>query len=401
MLRTIRHLGLAAARWSLIAILTACGAAATSPSSEAAPSVTESPSASPSPEIDVASAFAEIMGSSTFSVESQISGSIEVGAGEGAISGSLVADAGGNHLVMEITLPGQASQVTETINAGGMSYRREGDLWFLAGDVSNGDDSFAADLGNLESLRDEGVVERDGDRLHRLVPSQPLDLDASSLGFDDPSVSGFQADVEFFATDDGTPAGLVISAQWEQDVNGEPMDATMTLDYAFTSVGEAVDIVAPEELWLKFTSDAFGYQMAYPSTWDFQHFPAEGEFPAADVFLAPATVGAVATEVDVYHYPDLEAGIVPNAWFRDSGLLLEETWGTSLETSELIEVNGIEAQLFTLHGVQEGGNDTYFQEAAIFAGSVAWDVDWYSQPGMEMADRELFVKMLSTFRPTQ
>lgn len=401
MVPTIRQSGLAAARWLVIALLTACGGAATSPSSDVRPSVTESPSASPSPDIDVASAFAEIMGSPTFSVEARISGSIEVGQGEGAISGNLAADAGGNHLVMEKALPGQASQVTETLNVGGESYRREGELWFLAGDVGNADDSFAAALGDLESLEDEGVVERDGDRLHRLVPSQPLDLDAASLGFGDPSVSGFQADIEFFATGDGEPAGLVISARWEQDVNGEPMDATMTLDYAFTSVGDPVDIVAPEELWLEFTSDAFGYRMAYPSTWDFQHLPSDGEFAAADVFLAPAGIGAVPTEVDVYHYPNLEAGIVPNAWFRDSGLLLEETWGTSLETSEPIEVNGIEAQLFTLHGVQEDGNAAYFQEATIFSGNVAWDVDWYSQPGTEAADRELLLKMLSTFRPTQ
>jgi len=54
-----------------------------------------------------------------------------------------------------------------------------------------------------------------------------------------------------------------------------------------------------------------------------------------------------------------------------------------------------------LHGVRDGGEDAYFQQAAIFAGEVAWDVDWYAPPGNEAHDRELFLKMLSTFRATQ
>lgn len=384
----------------VVALLTACGAATTSPSRVVTPSEIESPSASPSPEIDVAAEFAEVMGSPTFSVEAVITGSIEVGQGEGAISGTLAAGGGGSHLVMEVALAGQASQLTEIISVDGETYEREGDLWFESSDEATTDNSFTSVLGNLESLRDAGMVERDGDQLHRLVPARAANLDAASLGFTDPSVSGFEADVEFFAAGDGTPAGLLISAAWEQVVNGEPVDGTMTLDYTFTSVGRPVDVVPPEEVWVKFTSEEFGYRMAYPSTWDFQHFPADGETLAADVFLAPATIEPVATEVNVYHYPELEAGILPNQWFRDSGLVLEEAWGTSLETSEAIEVNGIEAQLFTLHGTQDDGNAAYFQEAAIFTGDVAWDVDWYSAPGAETADRELLLKMLSTFRPT-
>lgn len=398
---TTRASGFAAPRLLLIATLTGCAGQAVSPSIDAATSPTESQSPSPSPDVDVAGAFADIMGSPTFSVEAVISGSVEVGAVEGAISGSLMAGVGGSHLLMEIALPGQASQATETISVGGKAYQREGGLWFLSTDETTPDNSFTAALGDLESLSDAGIVELDGDRLHRLVPSQPLDLDPASFGFTDPSVSGFEGGVEFLATQDGAPAGMIITANWEQDVNGEPEDGTMTLEYAFSSVGGTVDVVPPDEVWLKFTSDTFGYQMAYPSTWDFQHIPADEEYSAADVFLAPATIGPVQTEVDVYHYPDLEAGVLPNAWFFESGTVLEEKWGTAPETSEPIEVNGIKAQLFSLHGVQDDGEDAYFQEAAIFAGNVAWDVDWYSQPGKEAHDRELFLKMLSTFRPTQ
>ena len=399
MTRTNRSAKLTAPLLAAVALLTACGAETTS-LVESTPSEIETPSASPSPtpEIDIAAEFAAVIGSPGFSVEASITGSIEVGPGEGTIDGSLRSSASANHLVMEITMPGQTSQVTETILVGGKTYDREGELWF-EGSAQSANDAFTSALGDLESLTDAGMVERDGDRLHRLVTPQGADLDAASLGFTDPSVSGFEAEVEFFATDDGTPAGLILSAAWEQDVDGERMDATMTLDYTFTSIGRPVDIAAPEEVWIKFTSDAFGYRMAYPSTWDFVHVQADGENPASDAFLAPATIGPVVTEVNVYHYPDLEAGIPPNAWFLESGTLLEEAWSTTLETSQAIEVNGIQAQLFTLHGTSFDGNATYFQEAALFAGTEAWDIDWYSDPGTEAADHELLLTMLSTFRP--
>jgi len=380
------------------AALTACGAATTSSIQSSTPSETKAPSASPSPEIDIAAEFAAIVGSPAFAVEAEITGSIEIGQGEGTIGGSMTSGANANHLVLEITMPGQTSQVTETILVGGKTYDREGDLWF-EGSAQSSNDAFTSALGDLGSLRVAGTVERDGDQLNRLVTAGSASLDAASLGFTDPSVSEFEARVEFFATDEGTPAGLILSAAWEQDVNGERMGATMTLDYTFTSIGRPVDIAAPEEVWVKFTSEDFGYRMAYPSTWDFLHIAADGENPATDAFLAPTTIGPVVKEINVYHYPDLEAGIVPNAWFRESGLLLEEAWGTSLETSEAIEVNGIAAQLFTLHGTSFDGHATYFQEVALFDGSVAWDIDWYSGPGTEMADRELLLTMLSTFRP--
>lgn len=398
MFRTERSTVRTAAALLAAALLTACGAATTPSIEPATPSEIAAPSPSPSPPVDVAAEFAAIVESPAFSVEAVITGTIAVGQGEGTIAGSLTSGASANHLVMEITLPGQTSQVTETILVGGRTYDREGDLWFEGG-AQSGNDAFLTALGDLDSLREAGPVVRHGEQLHRLVTGRGADLDAASLGFTDASVTGFEADVEFFAADDGTPAGLALSAAWEQDVNGTPMDATMTLDYTFTSVGRPVDIAAPEEVWVRFTSDEFGYRMAYPATWDFVHVPAEGEAAATDAFLAPTMTGPVPTEVDIYHYPDLEAGIPPNAWFRESVVVLEERWGTALETSDAIEVNGIDARLFTLHGTDGDGNAAYFQEVALFAGTAAWDIDWYSAPGTEAADRELLLTMLSTFRP--
>ena len=51
-------------------------------------------------------------------------------------------------------------------------------------------------------------------------------------------------------------------------------------------------------------------------------------------------------------------------------------------------------------GVQDDGYEAYFQEGAVFAGTAAWDLDWYSAPGTEDEDRDLFLTMISTFRQT-
>ena len=382
----------------LVAALTACGGQAAVPTDDASTPQPVSPS--PSPEVDVAAAFSDAIQSPSFSVEADITGSIEAGNGVGSITGNLTSGGGASHLLIEVALNGQPTQVTEKILIGAKSYTREGELWFESPEGGASDDSFAAALGDLDSLTDAGIVERSDKEVHRLIPSEPLSIGAAALGFTDPTVSDFEGGAEYFATDDGTPAGLVIMATWRQDVNGQSMPAEMTLDYAFTSVDEPVEITAPDDLWVKFTSDAFGYQMAYPSTWEPQHIPASDGLAAADIFIAPVGLGDVPTELDIFHYPDLEAGIIANGWFLDSAAVIEESWGAALESSDAIDVNGLRAQLFSLHGVQDDGYEAYFQEAAVFAGTAAWDLDWYSAPGTEEEDRDLFLTMISTFRQT-
>ena len=327
-------------------------------------------------------------------MEAVITGTVEAGAG--TISGSMSSGFGAFHQILEVASSGH-TQETEMIGVGGMVYERDGELWFESPQTTAGT-PFDALPGDFASLTDLGLVERNGDRLHRLVLTEPVEIDAGSLGFTDPSISGFSADFEFFATAEGVPAGLVLSATWTQQASEEPISGEMTLDYAFAAVGEPVHIVAPEDIWVRFTSDALGYRIAHPSSWDFQHIAADGEYLVADDFLSPVK-GASVSEVMITRCTDFDQAVTPNAWFVGTAQVLEEEWATPVETSEPLAIEGVDAQLFDLHGEIEG-DAVYYQQAAVFLDGVAWDVSWYSDPGTEEQDRKLFLRMLSTFSPT-
>ncbi|MGH2358564.1 MAG: hypothetical protein ACRDGJ_11250 [Candidatus Limnocylindria bacterium] len=219
-------------------------------------------------------------------------------------------------------------------------------------------------------------------------------LTPAAFGLSEPSLEDFEADIEFYAEADGRPRAMVLTAGWTQDFGAGPSPASIELTFRFHDLGRKLVIRAPTEVWEMHASADLGYQMAHPRTWNVMHLPVEGESRALDLFFGP-----VSDEIDVYFYPGLTPNILANAWFRASVTFLEQAYGVTLDGNEEIVVGGLPARLLTLHATVEG-TGLFFQEAVLFGKGAAWDLDWYSEPGNEVADRERFLQFLSTFTPT-
>lgn len=149
-------------------------------------------------------------------------------------------------------------------------------------------------------------------------------------------------------------------------------------------------------MWVRYQSAELGYQMDHPANWDVTHEPATEEWRAYDLFLGP-----IDGELQVYRWDETEiAGALANQWFRDSAALLSESLVSGPELTQMISrTNGLEAQIFI--GEAEDASDPsatlFFQEAVVFGGDLAWDLDWYSQPGNESEDQQLMIKFVMSF----
>jgi hypothetical protein len=124
------------------------------------------------------------------------------------------------------------------------------------------------------------------------------------------------------------------------------------------------------------------------------HEPEGEDFAASDAYIGP-----IDGEVDVILWNDLQ-GNTPNTWFRDSQAWLADEFGTEpTVTTELLTLaDGASVRVFELHYTYEG-DDYFFQQAVVFAGDRAWDVNWYSTPGTEDAARAMLLSFVGTFEP--
>jgi len=358
----------------------------------ASPSATPSPS--PSPDVDVGAAFLLAINAPDFAAKGDIEGSISIGLASGRVTGEFELVQADFRTLTTITIAGQAPVTTEQVSVAGSGYERtiaesQAGVW-MASPPSGG--SLFSVLSPAIVLGEAGTEERAGEILHRLVPVGPVDFEPTALGFTDPSIADFRADVAFLAEGDGTPAAMIVTADWRQTVGGSLGAASLELTFNFTSFGGPATVEAPDDVWLLRPNADYRYAMAHPTGWDVTPVGETAESAGYDLFLSP-----VAEEVLVYVYPDLTPDVVAAAWFRDSAALLEEGFGVPLETNEELTVGGLSARLFSLHGSDESGA-FFHQEAVVFGSGIAWDLDWYSAPGAEVADRERFMQFLSTFR---
>jgi len=383
----------------LAVALTACAAGGTQqsdqPSSSHAASIEPTPTATP---VDIPSEFAaQMLASSEFRAD--ISGTLQVGDNAGEINGVMDVVASGSHQRVVISFPEMEPQETEEIVLADASYALEDGIWIRAetDPGSGGGDSglesiFVAALAHPDRLVLAGTETIDGERLHRLEIRPAPEISAEMLGFADPSVTEFEATLAFVAEDDGTPAGLIIEANWLQ--GEEAMEGQMDMRFRLDEGTHDVQVIAPEDPWEVRVGVELGYRMAHPVDWAVSYRPENEEYFAIDDYLGP-----VDDEVHVVAYPDLQGATGTDEWFRWSAISLVQDFGTEPEiATEFALTDGSKVRVLTLH-YMEGATKVFFQQAVIVRGTQAWDVDWYSLAGNEAEDEETLLQMLGTFEP--
>ena len=359
-----------------------------------APAATPTPESSPTEApVDIADEFvAKAGGLATFVAD--LSGTLRVGNLEGEVTGALEVVGSDMHNLTVITFPGLPEEREESISIDGISYQRtEHGYWLqLAGDGGGaGGDPVTGTLNNTAGLEVVGTEEHDGVTLHRIESSRPAAIPPEALGFNDPTIIDFEAEVAFLAEDDGTPAGIRITATWAQGPEGATVPGEFELLYLV--VDRTATIEAPEDPWIQYASAELGYRVAHPADWDVSHEPATADLEMRDFYLGP-----IDGEVQVYRYTDL-GGATANAWFRSSVAFLTENFGSEPELANMLSLsNGLEVQVFIGH-YSEAEATYFYQEAVVFGGAVAWDLDWYSLAGNEAEDQVRFLQLVMSFEP--
>lgn len=381
--------------FALLLGLSACAAPGASPSStEAAATASPDPTPTEAP-IDVAEEFAaKAERLDTFAAE--LSGTLRVGGVEGEVSGDLELVGSDVHSLTVVTFPGLPEQETETISMGGTKYERSENGYWLqlpaGGSGAAGSDPVTAALANTDALEVVGTEKHDGETLHRIESSGLADISPEALGITDPTIADFEAEVAFLAEDDGTPAGIIVTAAWVQGPADAPVEAEFDLLFLF--VDDVATVEAPDDPWTRYQSAELGYTMDHPVDWNVTHTPATADVQVSDFYLGP-----VDGEVQVYSYTDTFSATA-NEWFRGSAELLTEKFGSEPELANiLVLTNGLEVQIF-IGEYTEGGRAIFYQQAVVFGGNVAWDLDWYSLVGNEAEDQVRFVQFVLSFQPS-
>jgi hypothetical protein len=292
--------------------------------------------------VDVSAAFNDALNDPLFQSRITVTGVTEVAGIQMPMEGLLEVRPGATHSVMQIATP-SGSQVTEQIVTGGRTYELQQGVWFDTGPANTG-----SDLGNaireLGGFRDTGVGARNGVDLHHMELPANATLPASAIGLDDPGLSKVVISVEGWATADGKPAILAIAATWVQAVGEASTEAQMTMELAFKGV--SVTIRAPEDLWVRYTSKAHKYAVAYPAEWDVD----KGTAKKADFFNSwdGSWYGASRAKRRGFSLNQ-----IVSATARDLGDVTGLK-GAKLDANKPAKVDGVKARRLTFHGTYAG-----------------------------------------------
>jgi hypothetical protein len=191
---------------------------------------------------------------------------VTVGESMVPVRGTLQVSGSDSHQVLTL-MPGGEPGTTETIKVDGTTYTRRGDAWFAARSSTGTGGIDAAFVKAMTGLTDVGTVSMDGQTFHRLAPAAGTTLLLSSFGAATTGSADGPMTIEFYAQDDGTPAGIGIDATWTQKVDKVDQTASMHLDFAL-DMAKTVTIDKPSPIWVTGTSKRLGYAVAYPAEWD-------------------------------------------------------------------------------------------------------------------------------------
>ncbi len=252
-------------------VLGACSGATASvaPSVEptVAPTPTPAPTPSPTP-IDASAAFLEIIGDKDFSGAATVTGTLMVGTTPGTVSGTYAGDGDSSDSTLTVSA-GSFKQVTDKISTGGTRWTRVSPGPWLEDLPTPGgaNKSLADTLRGLSPVSDLGVVSHGGKQLHHLQPKGGDALTSEQAGFDTGTATDGRFSMDFYVTEDGTPAVIALAGTWTQGSGDTAVKNAVEIEYTFTAIGKPHTVQPPTDVWVRYTSKDNGYTMAHPADW--------------------------------------------------------------------------------------------------------------------------------------
>jgi len=254
---------------ALVVVACGGGAASVAPTDTPVPSITPTPAPTPSPSpADVSAPFLTDISSPTFSAATTLTGTIKVGATSGTLTGTGKLSGSDSEQVLTIKTA-STSTVQSSISLGTKDWNKEDPGPWLEEPVpavpKKGLDDF---LHTLTGVKDLGFETRDGKKLHHLQPTAGSAIPAEFVGFANTENAKDGAfTIDFYATEDGTPAILVLAGTWTV-VNGDAeAPAEVTFNVALSAVATPQTVTAPDDVWVRYHSKTLGYTMAHPADW--------------------------------------------------------------------------------------------------------------------------------------
>ena len=370
---------------SLIVTLLVAACSTATPSASPPPAATDSPSAaptaSPEPSVDVAALFAARIDE----VESGVSsfeGTAQIGTVQFTMTGSSTFD-GPDTKGKTTTTIGGVPSIVETSRVAGTAYKKSGDGPWVKVAATGGGDINNELFENADSFRDDGTVTRDGHLVHELVASSESGFDPAAIFGDAEGISNVEGSPSFFVTDDGTPVAATIDLTWRQLVGEQTLDGSMSFEITFSQLDAPQTIRAPEDAWTRFTSDRWGYSIAYPSDYDFDSDKDN------DYFIGPGAAFYTGTRSNNQGFT---LNVITNAEIAS----VKDYLGTRTVTNDAITVGGLPGRLLQASGKSPDLGKVIALEAMVVKGKYLYSVIWFSEPGNEAADLALFKQALST-----
>ena len=253
-------------------IAAACGGSTTSVAPSATPTAASTPTAAPTPSptpIDVPAAFVRAIVAPNFTATAVVTGELAIGAVKGDISGKGVFSGPNSSMSLSITA-GTVKQDTETVTIGASKWSHKAPGPWLedpAKPAGSDEGSIGEMLRSAVSVVDLGVEARGGKPLHHLRSSSGNSVSGAAVGFGSASTKDGKFTLDFYATDDGTPAIMAIAGTWTQVSGSTEVPSSMSFDIAFSDIGKPQIINPPDDVWIRYTSKTLGYTMAHPADW--------------------------------------------------------------------------------------------------------------------------------------
>ena len=367
----------------LVLFLGGCAAAtpSTAPVATVGPSTTASVAApTPTAGPDVAKLLAEQYGMVT-SGATTMTGSLVIGNVRATFSGTGLFNGPDSTQTLTTTVGGTGS-TRQTATVAGARYVRAGDGPWLADTSSSSGDRLRTALEDALDVAhdlDAGVV---GSANHR-IEAADRPFDPVTMGFA-AAATGGTATYTFEAKPDGTPVSVAIAATWRQTGDGAPIDAALDLTLTFSDLGSRPRISAPDDVWERFRSARWAYQVARPSDFD---LTSDDDY---DLLIGP-------NERFVSMARASTGGDGLNLLARGEVALLKDMLGTKAVTNVGITLGGLNARLLSATGTnKELGGRVVIHEAIAVQGKFWYSFVWVSTVGNEAADLTTFRQLLST-----
>jgi hypothetical protein len=329
------------------------------------------PTASPTP-IDAIGRFQAAMAAPDRNLVAGLRGSYTLTADEVYPLWGALADDGGETRILTVLETALGIEAWEEVRVAGTTSTRRGTATWREAPTSDVASGLAEALRSMEPLEDLGPESVGGQQL-RHVRRPAVALGASDLGVADATPGG-TATLDAWLAEDGTPVTMRITA------------GPLTVELDDVRFGVAADIQAPGELTV-LRSPALRYALLHPQGTEVTERGTSGHLIGLD--------GAY-----VITYCATGSMQLPG-WVTEGTTFYSQLWAAEPEAVDDLIIEAargpVPATLTSWHGTAEG-QDAFIMDLAVVADGVACDVQWFSPPGNEAADRARFEQLLAGFR---